>query len=465
MLACGLIFITALTVFSRFNDPDLWWHLKVGEIVWNTHSIPSTDTFSHTTFGHSWTAHEWLAQLSIYGAYKFGGYTGLMLWVTVFASLMSVLIYALCWLRSQNALIAFMGGLTAWFFSTIGLAIRPHILGYLFLTTELLVLELGRRRRRWLWVLPPLFAVWVNCHGSYFFGMGVMGVYWACAHITGKWGIAASEAWEKKTRNLLGLVLILSILALCVNPVGIRLLLYPLDTLFHQSTGMSTVQEWLPPDLWNLRTIGMIAAVVFVLIVSMARRSNLELCELVVCAAATGLALRHGRMLFLFGIVVSPMIGRILRSDRLSERKREHRLLNAVLMYFLLAMVVSAFPSVTAMQAQVAKTSPVHAVEFIRRAGLSGPMLNEYHLGGYLIWALPEQKVFIDGRADVFDWAGVLKEYGQWATLQDDPPTLLNKYHVRFCLLAKNAPMARVLPYLPGWRKAYSDDVSVIFSR
>lgn len=51
MLALGLAVITVCTVSTRFNDPDLWWHLKIGEIVWQTHSIPSTDTLSYTAYG------------------------------------------------------------------------------------------------------------------------------------------------------------------------------------------------------------------------------------------------------------------------------------------------------------------------------------------------------------------------------------------------------------------------------
>jgi hypothetical protein len=90
-------------------------------------------------------------------------------------------------------------------------------------------------------------------------------------------------------------------------------------------------------------------------------------------------------------------------------------------------------------------------------------MLNEYLWGGYLIWALPEQKVFIDGRADIFAWTGVLGEYGRWYTLEEDPARLLDKYGIRYCLLRANAPMARVLLYLPGWKRVYGDEVAVVF--
>ena len=73
--------------------------------------------------------------------------------------------------------------------------------------------------------------------------------------------------------------------------------------------------------------------------------------------------------------------------------------------------------------------------------------------------------VFIDGRSDLFEWAGVFREYGLWAMLQNDPNTLLDKYDVSFCLLERDTPMAYVLPLMRNWTKVYLDDKSVIFVR
>ena len=123
------------------------------------------------------------------------------------------------------------------------------------------------------------------------------------------------------------------------------------------------------------------------------------------------------------------------------------------------------FPGAQDLERQIRDQSPAGAVEFIRRTGLSGPMVNHYDWGGYLMWALPEQKVFIDNRGDVFDWAGVLAEYGRWVTVKEDPKILLEKYGVQYCLLPTTAPMAFVLPHMPGWKQVYSDKVSIIFAR
>ena len=94
-LCFALTVLTVLTVGKRFNDPDLWWHLKVGEVAWATHSIPSTDRFSFTA-NHPWVAHEWLSEVAIYATYRAGGYTGLMIWLCAVPSLLFAVVYAVC---------------------------------------------------------------------------------------------------------------------------------------------------------------------------------------------------------------------------------------------------------------------------------------------------------------------------------------------------------------------------------
>ena len=148
-----------------------------------------------------------------------------------------------------------------------------------------------------------------------------------------------------------------------------------------------------------------------------------------------------------------------------SELARDRRMPNLVMMLASLAVMFFAFPSPADLAKQVNDGNPVGAIAFMRRTGLSGRMLNDYGYGGYLIWAAPEYKVFVDGRAELYDATGLLKEYGEWTLLQQDPKVLLEKYKIDFCLLPKSAPMARVLPYLPQWKEVFADETSVIFSR
>jgi hypothetical protein len=381
------------------------------------------------------------------------------------SSLLCVAIYYLCYLTSRTALVAFLGGLCAWFFGTVGLSVRPLLLGHLFLVLELILLEQGLRNRRRLWLLAPLFAVWVNCHGSYFFGIGLLFVYWICSYIEGSWGVLESKAVDAPGRKTIGVIVLLSVGALCCNPVGFRLLLYPLDTLFHQSTGLKASQVWLPPELLEARTLAMLLAMFAVPTVALLWRLKLQLRDLLFALMSFGMAIQHVRMIFLFGIVVSPILCRLIGPFLEERQKKQFPAFNALLVAACVAVIVAAFPSRAALEQQVIKGNPVGAVEYVRKAQLTGPMLNDYGFGGYLIWALPEHKVFNDGRGDVYDWTGIFAAYGRWALLSEDPQLLLDRHGIRFCILSANAPMARVMTYLPGWRRVFGDDIAVVFAR
>jgi hypothetical protein len=465
MLCVGLALIAVLTVSARFSDPDMWWHLKIGEGIWNTHTIPSADQFSFTAAMHPWVAHEWLSEVSIYAAYKAGGYAGLMVWLASSSSILLILAYTLCYIRTRNALLAFLGGIGVWLFSTVGLAIRPLVLGHIFLASELILLELAARDRRWLWGLPPLFAVWVNCHGSFIFGMFVAAAYWICA-VTGRgWGPINCERWSKPARYRFTLACALSAGALLCNPIGLKLVTYPLNILFVQKTNLSAVEEWAAPELHAFRTIALLLSFALIIITPLWRRSTCRTQDVLIVLPAFYLAFQHTRMMFLFGVVAVPVLIAAVAPLLTGGRKRDIPAANAVLMAAYVAAIMWAFPDTASLRKQVEATSPVSAVEYIRKAGLKGPMLNDYTMGGYLMWTLPEQKLFIDGRADIYDWTGVLAEYGRWATLREDPKILLEKYNIRFCVLPSASPMANVIGYLPGWRRVYSDKMSAVYAR
>jgi hypothetical protein len=467
MLAGLLVVLAVVTVRSRFDDPDMWWHLKMGEVIWTTHAIPATDLFSYTTNHHAWVPHEWLSQALIYGAYRLGGYSGLMLWLCFFSGVLLVTAYALSSLYSGNAKVGFLGGLTVWLFATVGLAVRPQMIGYLLLLVELLLIHLGRTRNpRWFFWLPPLFAVWVNCHASFMLGIVVAGAFLLCSFFDFRSGSLAAVRWDPRRRRMLALALILSVAALFLNPIGVPQILYPLNTMFRLPLNLSQVSEWQPLRLSDPRGLLLLGILGCIALVGMARRSELFLDELLLLAMATWFAASHQRMLFVFGILAAPVLSRMLATSWDSyDAGRDRPVPNAAMIALSLLIAFWAFPSRQNLMRQVDEQSPAKAVEFMKAHRLSGRMLNEYVYGGYLIWAAPAYPVFVDGRGDVFEWTGVLGDYAKWATLQSDPNTLLDKYKIDFCLLASGSPMVHVLPLLHNWKLIYADSNSVIFTR
>jgi hypothetical protein len=171
-------------------------------------------------------------------------------------------------------------------------------------------------------------------------------------------------------------------------------------------------------------------------------------------------------MLFVFGILAAPVLCRLLATTWDSyDPRRDSAVASGIMLALVTGVIALSIPGSQNLEQQVEKANPAKALKFLRSSGLTGRTLNEYVFGGYLIWAAPERKVFIDGRADLYESPGVLQDYVKWALVQSDPRNLLDKYAVRICLLARNAPMAHVMPLVAGWKQVYSDDLAVIFAR
>jgi hypothetical protein len=467
MLAGLLVVLAVLAVQSRFDDPDMWWHMKMGEVIWTTHTIPVTDLFSFSAYHQVSIPHEWLSQVAIYAAYKWGGLSGLMFWLCFFTAAIFIAGYALCTLYSGNAKVAFLGALVIFLFSTVGLAIRPQMIGYLLLIVELLLIHLGRTRdSRWFWCLPPLFALWINCHGSFFLGIVLILLFLFSSFFHFQIGSLIAEPWNPQRRRTLMLAFVLSIAALFLNPAGAKPIFFPLDMMLREPVNLGNIKEWQPLQLSSNWGILFLAFLGCIFLLVMVRHAVLYFDELLLLAAGIWLAGSHARMLFVFGILAAPTLSRMLSTSWEGYDPETDRIWpNAVLIGIALLVSIWVTPKSAELARKTEQSSPVKAVEFVKAHHLSGPMLNDYTYGGYLIWAMPEHPVFVDGRAEIFEWAGVLQEYASWATLQGDPNTVLNKYGIQFCLLTSQSPMVHVLPLTQNWKAVYSDSNSVIFVR
>jgi hypothetical protein len=466
-LASLLALLAVLTVRGRFDDPDMWWHLKIGQIISTTHSIPTNDIFAYTTNHHATIPQEWLAEVAIYSAYAWAGYFGLMLWLCSLAALLLIGGYLLCWLYSGNAKVGFAGAMIVWLFATIGFAIRPQMISFLLMMAELLLIQAGRTRSpRWFLGLPFVFLLWINCHASFILGIVLACVYLFSSFFEFEMGSLVSHRWDPSRRNMLIGSLIASVAALFVNPGGIKQILYPFDTLMNMQLLMANVQEWSPLKMTEARGIGLMAVLLCCFLLVIARKAELFLDELILLGLGTWLAVGHIRMLIVFGMLAAPVLSRQLADSWDTYEFEKDRILpNAVVIGIAMIALFFAFPSRQNLATQVDTESPVKAVAYIKANKLAGPMLNDYSFGGYLIWAAPEYPVMMDGRTDLYEWSGFLGEYGNWATMQNDPNLLLDKYKVNFCLLSSDSQMVHILPLLHKWKIVYSDNNSVLFVR
>ena len=175
----------------------------------------------------------------------------------------------------------------------------------------------------------------------------------------------------------------------------------------------------------------------------------------------------HARFALLFVPLFAPALAR--RLDQWipdDEDTKEKYLLNAALIIFISVGVIEFFPSREQLETAIAREFPVKAVEYLRRHSIAGPMWNDPGWGGYLLWALgPDHKVFIDGRLDFYEHAGVLSDFIHIVKLEPDVLFMMRKYGIKSCLTAPGTPLDTFLAAQRDWHLTYSDEVSRVYRR
>src|SRR5262245_43017298 len=159
--------------FISNRDGDLGWHIAIGRLILDTHSIPTRDLFSYTLQGQPFVPHEWLAEVAFAAVYALGGFDGVALMTALvvavpFAGLAPVLLR-----RGVSPLIVLPLSALGMLTSVAHWATRPHIFTFLFTFLWATLLEEHRRGtiggRRLVWLLP-LMLLWVNVHGAFIIG-------------------------------------------------------------------------------------------------------------------------------------------------------------------------------------------------------------------------------------------------------------------------------------------------------
>jgi hypothetical protein len=464
MLLVGAVFVAGST-FSV--DPDLWWHIRVGQEILSTHHWPTTDPYSFTVAGQPWMAYEWLGEVLLGGIARIAGLQGLMALLIVLASAVILALYGYITLRSGNSKAAFVTCAVLYALTTPFFSMRPQMLGYLFLILTLIALERFRQGKpRFLWFLPLIFLLWVNTHGSFIIGMGTIFVYWLAGLKKFELGGIEAHEWTAAQRTRLELIFLLCLGVLPITPYGTRLAIYPFDMALSQPVNVANVLEWQPMPFNLLGGKIFLVLLLGFFVAQVAFRLTWRAEELALFLFGTMMACLHLRFLVLFVPFFAPLLVTIFaRWVPRYDYKKDIFALNAALIVLVIAGVVHYFPTDAEMHKLVAKTYPADAVEHLRQHPLPGPMFNTYGFGGYLVWTLPQQKVCIDGRGDVFERGGVFSDYLHIANLKPGALAVLDNYHVQFCLLERDEALTSVLSASPEWERIYSDSVSALYVR
>jgi len=457
----------------QFTDPDYWWHLSTGRLIVDTGSVPHYDPFSFTAAGSRWIAHEWLSEVIIYRVESAVGYVGNAILFS-FVALAALFVMHRLLLkmglspRLALAIVAF-GGLISLRYWTV----RPQVFTWLLVAVFLHALYLYHRDGKGrLWHLPLLMLLWANLHAGYVIGLVLLGLWLAA--------MAAERVLWHERRDLRGpaLTLVASFAATAVNPNGLALLTYPLTYLAPGNASFRLISEWQSPDFHQAAHLPLALGIIVLVAVGVIG-SGRNLFRLGLALLFTFFALQSSRHQPLFALMFMLVVGDALLERWAWARRRDERPPAArgypALNWSLLAMaVLVALVMVPQMPtAQVHKAAntggtpayPVEGADFIRQQYPEARMFNSFVWGGYLINALyPQQRVFIDGRPDMYGDA-LVEDYVKVVTIQSGWQGILDRYDVDLVIIERESALATVLRESPAWHSAFSADVEEVFVR
>ena len=223
-LAVLLIGLFAMTA-RNITDPDVWWHLKTGQYIAEHKSVPHTDPFSYTRAGQPWVAHEWLSELLLYELESTTGFGGL---IVVFSAVLCAAFFLL-YLRCGPA--PFVAGVAtlcaAWATAPVW-GVRPQVLSLLLTSLWLLILDRSEHDPRLLWWTLPLTLLWVNLHAGFAMGLALSALFLAGELV--ERGLEGSKQSAPRWR-FAALILLLDLVIVPLNPNGMRMFSYPVETL------------------------------------------------------------------------------------------------------------------------------------------------------------------------------------------------------------------------------------------
>ena len=188
---------------------------------------------------------EWLGDVVFATVYRIGGLRGLEALLVVLASAVILALYAFATLRSGNSKAGFVAAAVLLTLANASFNLRPQMMGYLFLILTLIALERFRQgKQRAVWGLPVLFMIWINSHGSWIIGLGVVVLYIACGLVSFQVGSLEARRWSTSERLRLETVFMLSLAAIVITPYGVRLAAYPFTVASSLPISVANILEW-----------------------------------------------------------------------------------------------------------------------------------------------------------------------------------------------------------------------------
>ncbi len=472
LTGAGVTLLLAVLLFDGgrklFRDSDSGWHIRNGETILATSTLPRADPYSWSVPGREWFAWEWGADVLMGWAHRHDGLAGVAALYFLLIGACTWLWFRLQWTMGSDFLLSC--AMASPMLSTVNMhwLARPHIFGWVMLLVSV----------RWLERLPTgsgwrggmagfgLAALWANLHASFFLLPLIASTY-AAAHLLRPllWPVEAPPEHARAFGYLVAAGG--AFVGTFLNPYGWKLHWHVTEYLTNSEL-LARIGEF---QTFNFHSEGATQILLTVAlggagaILALGQR---KLTHFFLLGGFTLLAIRSARVLPLLALLL-PLAG-----GAITQALAENRLLKSALAYSRNLRQLDAGLSGLAWAPILAVLLivPLHALpvgfppsEFpVAAAGklpADARVLAPDKYGGYLIYRFAgARKVFFDGRSDYYG-VQFMRDYIELVQVRPGLERHLDRFRFTHALLPKDYSLLTVLPGL-GWRETYRDETVVL---
>ncbi len=457
-------------------DGDLLRHLRHGRWMLEHRSLIHQDPFSSTRGGDPFVGFEYGSQLVYALVHQAGGLAAVAILAGILIAASYAVLARFLLARGTDPLLTYLVSIVAAVLGAVHWTARPHLFTLLGVMLLLHVLEPGARRVP-PWLLAPAFALWANLHGGWVFGAVLLGIYLAGSLL--EWWLGGERERRRADARYYGSALGFALAGTLLTPHGLELHRH-IVAFFGEPFLRDNTHEFLSPDfhqtgakMFLVVLLGLIA----LLAVVPGRPSGPRLLLLL---ANLAFALQARRNIPLFAATVVPVMA--LHFDAAWRSLPDWRGIRAVFerdarrgsTAVFVAGALVPLVALALLHGRVGSRElvwdrldrrefPVEVVARARAEGVEGRLFHEFTWGGYVLYAWPEQRVFIDGGTDFYG-PDLMRTYMDVSGLQPGWRDTLVAREIDLVLMPTASPLANELAQ-DGWRVRLCDPTAALLQR
>lgn len=475
-----VIVLAGLFVFieqRQIRPNDFWWHLRLGELIVETRSVPTLEPFGFTIAGERWLDQPWLAQVLLYATFEVGGAAAILLLhgLAITGGYALVLLAVRPRDYGRAGAIAVLVGAAA---GSMNWAVRPQMFSFLLFGALIYAIERHRRGDvRWLWLSVPIFLVWANTHGVFVYGVAVLGIYISSRLVElalrARRGEANEAQWrEGATTAAIGL-LALAVLALTpLGPAGLVRYL-----LVQSGPVTRNLGEWEQLGLASRDGVAVLGSALLLVALGWRLRGRrlLSVDQWLTIALALVLTLYIRRAAAWYGLVLiaplATLLAAWLRSRPGFSEGRGNPRLNGALIAAAVAAALLTLPfwraALPNAKPLIERHTPIAATAALcERLPDDARVFQHFAFASYQSWACARLEVFVDSRLYPFPFEQ-WDDYRTVTTAGEDWEVVLDRYEITHLFLStqRQGPAIVAARASTCWRAVYSDAIAEIFER